>query len=83
MGSTLNMDSGKDREVMNKICTNCSTTDESGQWWFLRNYYKISGLFCPSCYELVSHDSYGNPRYIKEYKTIAVKQHLIKPNVNL
>jgi hypothetical protein len=51
-----------------KKCTNCVTTDPKGQWWYLYNYYKISGYFCPRCYEDVSHDSAGNPNHPIKYK---------------
>lgn len=46
-----------------KRCTNCNTVNTGkGQWWHLSNYYGISGYFCPSCYDQVAHDSYGNPK---------------------
>jgi hypothetical protein len=35
----------------------------NGQWWSLRNYYGISGEFCPGCFDKISHDSYGRPNH--------------------
>lgn len=55
-------------------CTNCKTTDPAGQWWGLSNYYGVSGTFCPKCYDLVSHDPYGNPRNPDDYARVLQKQ---------
>jgi len=61
-------------------CTNCNVEKPKGearqsdpQWWHLGGYYGISGTFCPDCYELVSHDSYGVPRHPAEYQQIKEK----------
>jgi len=59
-------------------CTNCGTVVDSSQWWGLSNYYGISGRFCSACYDLVSHDSYGNPRYPEAYEKIFVAQRITK-----
>ena len=62
-------------------CTNCGVQESrefgqlgSPQWWHLRNYYCLSGTFCPSCYDQVSHDSYGYPNNPGAYAMILVKQ---------
>lgn len=58
-------------------CTNCGTTDHRGQWWYLGNYFGLSGTFCPKCYDKVSHDSYGIPRnpnlYVEILKKLTTK----------
>jgi hypothetical protein len=40
----------------------------------LRNYFGISGYFCPKCYDKVSHDSYNKPNHPGEYLLILLKQ---------
>lgn len=62
-------------------CTNCAVENPPGearpnnpQWWFLSNYFGISGTFCPDCYELVSHTPYGVPRHPVSYQQIKEKQ---------
>lgn len=57
-------------------CTNCGTTKarNPGQWWNLHNYFKINGLFCPTCYDKASHDAYGNPKNPNDYLLILLKQ---------
>lgn len=59
--------------------TNCLTTAKSGQWWYLGNYFGISGHFCPKCYDKVSHDAYGRPENPIEYEKILNKQRIMKP----
>lgn len=70
---------------MQEFCDNCKKSEnqnskDHGTWWTLSNYYNISGYFCPDCYELVSHDAYGNPIHRKEWAKIAVKQRLQNTN---
>lgn len=43
-----------------KKCKLCNYTGLEG-FWFLSNYYGISGRFCSKCYDKIAHDSYGNP----------------------
>ena len=73
-------------------CTNCGRSrvpevpiiGYTPHWWTLTSYYGLYGYFCPDCYELVSHNGGGVPMHPKEFKTIAVKQQLIRslrPNV--
>jgi len=66
---------------MPDTCTNCGKYKDQvpknqGVWWTLSNYYNIWGYFCPKCYNLVSHNSTGDPLHCKEYRTIYVKQQL-------
>ena len=44
-------------------CKGCDADKESkqGQWWHLTGYFGFSGRFCPDCYDMISHDSYGQP----------------------
>jgi len=45
-------------------CTNCGKPqDRNGQWWRLNNYFGFTGLFCPNCYDMISHDAYGKPNH--------------------
>lgn len=37
-------------------CTHCLTTTVY-QWWWLRNYFGVSGAFCTACFDLVEHRS--------------------------
>jgi hypothetical protein len=62
-------------------CNNCGTHDtrefgqpESPQWWHLRNYYGITGTFCPSCYDQVSHGTDGHPLNPGAYTMILIRQ---------
>ena len=61
---------------MNKTvpCTNCGTTRAQGQWWNLHNYFKLSGRFCPRCYDQVSHDGYDRPRNPSAYLLVLLRQ---------
>lgn len=56
-------------------CTGCNETKKTkpGQWWYLSNYFGISGFFCPSCYSQVAHDPYGRPKNSKEYLLLKKK----------
>jgi hypothetical protein len=60
---------------MRTPCTGCDTDKEtrSGQWWFLRDYFGVSGQFCPDCYDKISHDSYGRPEHPEEYTLMLLK----------
>ena len=59
-------------------CTNCGYTEKSldskRSFWGLRGYYNISGYFCGTCYDKVSHNSYGYPEQPGEYIAILLKQ---------
>lgn len=59
-------------------CTNCGTSTPSSQWWGLSNYYGLTGHFCPTCYDLVSHDPYGKPTNPEAYQAALEKQTLTK-----
>jgi len=70
---------------MSDTCTNCgklSKITDGSVWWSLTNYNKIWGYFCSDCYELVSHDSLGNPKHYNEWHSIAVMQQLTKKEIN-
>ena len=54
-------------------CSNCGKTVTSGGW-ALNGYHGLKGYYCGKCYDLVSHDSYGNPNYPNEYLMILLKQ---------
>ena len=60
-----------------QYCKACGKTKPDGyfpeQWWSLKDYYKLYGLFCPDCYEKVSHDSYGKPNHPGEYLMMLLK----------
>lgn len=58
------------------ICSNCNCehSRRKGQWWHLGNYFGLYGLFCPDCYDLVSHDAYKNPKHPIEFSEILDKQ---------
>lgn len=51
----------------------CGKVKKKSQWWFLSNYFGLSGYVCPVCHEKVSHDSYGKPRHPIAYKRILKK----------
>jgi hypothetical protein len=56
-------------------CTGCGCDKPGGNtnWWHLRAYHDITGNFCGSCYDKVSHDSYGNPNRPHEYLLMLLK----------
>ena len=58
----------------NDPCVNCGITESNGQWWNLHNYFKLSGRFCPECYDLVAHDSNDNPNNPGAYILVLLKQ---------
>jgi hypothetical protein len=61
--------------MVHATCTNCGyKSSVSLGFWSLKNYHNISGYFCGSCYDKVSHDSYGNPEQPGEYIAILLKQ---------
>ena len=51
-------------------CAYCKTEQKAGQWWHCRNYFGISGTFCPKCYDMISHDSYGKPNRPDAYEKV-------------
>lgn len=44
-----------------------------GQWWHLNNYFGLTGTFCPTCYDKVSHNSYWQPNNPKDYLLVLLK----------
>jgi hypothetical protein len=51
-------------------CNGCGASGGQapiGTWWSLRDYYGITGRFCPACYDKVAHDGFGKPRNSEEY----------------
>lgn len=56
-------------------CRACDTTklDQIGQWWHLKDYFGLSGTFCPDCYDKVSHDSYRKPNRPNDYLLLLLK----------
>ena len=58
-------------------CAGCGTPKaELGgpHWWHLNNYYGLSGTFCPTCYDKVSHGPQGKPVNEEAYSAILAKQ---------
>lgn len=53
---------------------NCSINNSGctpkGQWWFLNNYFGISGCFCSHHFSMVAHDPYGKPNNQRTYMRI-------------
>ena len=64
---------------MADVCTYCGKAhhredSRNGKWWWnLSNYFGINGFFCSDCYELVSHDSYKQPRNPGAYLMVLLK----------
>lgn len=56
-------------------CRACDTTklDQIGQWWHLYNYFGFTGTFCSDCYDMVSHDSYQQPKRPADYTFMLLK----------
>lgn len=54
-------------------CSCCGKLKNKGQWWFLSNYFGVNGRFCSTCFEKVSHDSYGKPNHPIAHKKILEK----------
>ncbi len=54
-----------------KKCLACDST--KGQFWYLKNYFGISGSLCSPCYDKVSHDSYGKPNRPGDYLLMLMK----------
>jgi len=51
-------------------CDGCEKLYDGGNkrsWWTLNHYHKLSGFFCPTCYDKISHDSYGKPKQPEDY----------------
>jgi hypothetical protein len=61
-------------------CTHCGEVEVAGQWWSLRDYYGVSGYFCPDCMEMVSHTSYEMPIHPAQYQAVLVAQRLRQAN---
>ena len=62
-----------------RTCTSCKRTYDGGlsvgkrAWWSCRDYYKFSGFFCPQCYDMIGHDSYGKPEDPEGYLLMLLK----------
>jgi hypothetical protein len=57
-------------------CVNCGTTKEDnpwGQWWHCRNYFGISGTFCPKCYIHIAHNCDRKPNHPELYAKVKEK----------
>ncbi len=66
---------------LKQYCKSCGKGKPAGfteQWWALNQYYKLNGLFCPDCYEKVSHNSYGEPNHPGDYLMMLLKLGLPK-----
>ena len=59
--------------MSSQCCTGCGTDSEKGQWWRLNNYFGFTGSFCPSCYDKISHNSYGEPDRPADYLMMVMK----------
>lgn len=57
-----------------KSCNFCEAKSAPDkQFWALRDYFGVSGYFCGKCYDLVSHNSYGQPNNPAEYTAFLLK----------
>lgn len=74
----MGMWSSATKEYGSEPCTNCGEVKVEGQWWHLRNYFGIAGYFCPTCYIMVSHDSYKTPTDPKGYNSVRIRQEMEK-----
>jgi hypothetical protein len=57
---------------MKPVCKACTRAKDSvsGTWWHLSGYHGFSGLFCPDCFDKVSHDVYGKPNHPQEVEAM-------------
>ena len=63
---------------MQATCSNCNKISEDpGEFWVVKNHYKMNGVWCKDCYELIAHDGEGNPNHPQEYLMILLKQEKI------
>ena len=60
--------------MINEICTVCRKKREGvlPQWWSLTNYYDLTGIFCPACFEKVRHKD-GKPMHLIAYRNVLRK----------
>lgn len=63
---------------LKKTCRGCGKSkphddDCREQWWSCQGYFKISGTFCSTCYDKISHNSYGEPNNPGEYLMMLMK----------
>ena len=61
-----------------RTCTSCKRPfDGAGTgkftWWNCNGYHGFSGFFCPQCYDMISHDSYGKPEDPEGYLLMLLK----------
>jgi hypothetical protein len=54
---------------MNCIICNKENKNEKG-WWYLSNYYQITGWVCPNCYKDIAHIAFGKPKHPIKYLQI-------------
>jgi hypothetical protein len=66
-------------EVICKGCGRERGDQQPGQWWHLNSYYGFRGSFCPSCYDMISHDSQGQPCRPADYLWMVLKLGVDKP----
>lgn len=60
---------------MGRTCTGCDVSyqERQGQWWTCGGYFKISGYFCPDCYDMIAHDSDRKPKNPAAYTMMLLK----------
>lgn len=65
---------------LKETCKGCGKTkpydyndNRSEQWWACQGYFKISGTFCSTCYDKISHNSYGEPNRPGDYLMMLLK----------
>jgi hypothetical protein len=62
-----------------RTCTGCKRLFDGGMsagkrtWWHCNGHHKITGFFCPQCYDMISHDSYGKPEDPEGYMLMLLK----------
>jgi hypothetical protein len=61
---------------MAETCTHCGKPNRyvrGSQWWSCRDYFGITGFFCSSCYDLISHNCYKEPNNPGAYAMMLLK----------
>ena len=55
---------------MRNCCINSNDCKHDSQYWYLTNYFGISGYFCSYHYGMISHDAYDLPTNKEGYEYI-------------
>ena len=64
-----------------KTCSYCKKEKPGSQFWNCSGYHGITGRFCSDCYDMIAHDSYGNPKnpekftwFLLTYGNLTIKE---------